>query len=55
MEQDAVTVILIETLVGGYRCVMSWCDLDLTFDIDIVTLTYKFCSGYISETRRCRS
>ena len=24
---------------------MSWCDLDLTFDLAIVTLTYKILSG----------
>ena len=29
-------------------CAMSWCDLDLTFDLTVVTLTY------ISETVRCR-
>ena len=25
----------------GCRCVMSWCDLDLSFDIVIVTLSLK--------------
>ena len=25
----------------GSRCATSWCDLDLTFDLAIVTLTYK--------------
>ena len=34
----------------GCRCAMSWCDLDLTFDLAVVTLTYKSCPGYISET-----
>ena len=29
-------------------------DLDLTFDLAIVTLTYKILSGHISETIRCR-
>ena len=24
---------------------MSWCDLDLTFDLNVVTLTYKILSG----------
>ena len=24
---------------------MSWCDLDLTFDLAVVTLTYKILSG----------
>ena len=26
----------------------------LTFDLAVVTLTYKSCPGYISETVRCR-
>ena len=25
----------------GCRCVTSWCDLDLTFDLAVVTLTYN--------------
>ena len=29
------------TLVGDGKCAMSWCDLDLTFDLTVVTLTYK--------------
>ena len=33
---------------------MSWCDLDLTFDLAVVTLTFKFCPGNISETIKCR-
>ena len=36
-------------------CATSWCDLDLTFDLAIVTLTIKTCPGYISETIRCRN
>ena len=32
---------MVGTLVGGYRCATSWSDLDLTFDLAIVTLTYK--------------
>ena len=24
---------------------MSWCDLDFTFDLAVVTLTYKILSG----------
>ena len=31
---------------------MSWCDLDLTFDLAVVTLTYKIWA--ISETVSCR-
>ena len=33
------------TLVREHRCVTSWCDLDLTFDLAVVTLTYKILSG----------
>ena len=32
-------LIMVGTLVGGCRCAMLWCDLDLTFDLDVVTLT----------------
>ena len=27
------------------RCAMSWCDLDLTFDLAVITLTYKILYG----------
>ena len=27
------------------RCTVSWCDLDLTFDFAVVTLTYKILTG----------
>ena len=33
------------TLVRVCRCATSWCDLDLTFDLAVVTLTYKILSG----------
>ena len=33
---------------------MSWCDLDLTFDLAVVTLTYKILSGLYLRTVRCR-
>ena len=34
---------------------MSWCNLALTFDLAIVTLSYNFFGGgYISETVWCR-
>ena len=36
---------LVETLARGCRCATSWCDLDLTFDLSKVTLTYKILSG----------
>ena len=29
---------------------MSWCDLDLTFDLPVVTLSLKCYPAYISET-----
>ena len=32
------------TLVGGSKCATSWCDLDLTFDLAVVNLTYKILS-----------
>ena len=32
-------------LVGGSRCATSWCDLDLTFNLAVVNLTYKTWSG----------
>ena len=33
---------------GGCRCAMSWCDLDLTIDLVIVTMSFKILSGFIS-------
>ena len=33
-----------DVLVGGCRYATSWCDLDLTFDIAVVTVTYKILS-----------
>ena len=33
---------------------MSWCDFDLSFDLAVVTLNYKSCPGYISDSVRCR-
>ena len=35
-------------------CATSCCDLDLTFDIAVVTFTFKFCPGYFLETVRSR-
>ena len=45
---------MVGTLVGGCRCATSWGDLDLTFDITLVTLTFKMLLSYNSETVRCR-
>ena len=43
-------------MVGRCRCAKSCCDLDLSFDLAVVTLTYnKFCPDNISETVRCRT
>ena len=30
---------MVGILVGGYRCATLGCDLDLTFDLALVTLT----------------
>ena len=38
----------------GCRCAALWCDLDLTFDLAVVTLTYKILSGLYLGNRRCR-
>ena len=44
---------MVGTLVGGCRCAASWCDLDLTFDLAIVTKTFKILSGYFLDYVRC--
>ena len=31
---------------------MSWCDLDLTFDLAVVTLTYNILSGLYLGNRK---
>ena len=33
---------------------MSWCDLDLIFDLAVVTLTYKILSQLYLRNVRCR-
>ena len=38
-------LILGRTLVGGCMCATSWFDLDLTFDLAVVTLSLKILSG----------
>ena len=35
--------------VGECKCAVSWCDLDLNFDIVVVTLTFKGLSRPYSE------
>ena len=43
---------MVGTLVGGCRCASSLCDLDLTFDLAVVTLTYKMLSGlYLGDCK----
>ena len=44
---------LVGTLVGGCRCTASWCDLDLTFDLIILTMSFKILSGLLTFVR-CR-
>ena len=36
---------MVGTLVRGCICAASYCDLDLTFDLAVVTLNYKILSG----------
>ena len=36
---------MVATLVRGCKCGTSLSDLDLTFDLAVVTLTYKILSG----------
>ena len=43
---------MVGTLVREYRYATSWCDLDLTFDLAIVTLTYKILSGVYLGNRK---
>ena len=43
---------MVGTFVRGCRCAMSWCDLYLTFDLAIVTLTYKILSGLYLGNRK---
>ena len=44
----------IGALVGGCRCATSWCNLDLTFDLVIMTMSFKSCLGYFLDSIRCR-
>ena len=48
------TLLLVQEIVGGYRCATSWCDLNrlstLSKDIDLLHLVKTI----ISETIRCR-
>ena len=43
-------LIFLGTLVRGFRCATSVCDLDLTFDLVVMTLSLKILSGlYLSN------
>ena len=42
---------MVGTLVGGYRCVTSWCDLDLTFDLAYLML-FSFSKGHNNNNSR---
>ena len=43
---------MVGTLVRGCRCATSLCVLDLTFDLSVVTLTYKILSGLYLGNRK---
>ena len=36
---------MVGTLVGACRCALSRCNLDMTFDLVVVTFTFKILSG----------
>ena len=38
-------LIMVGILVRGCRWATSWCDLDLNFDLVIVTMSFKILSG----------
>ena len=38
----------------GCRCATSFSDLDLTFDLVMVTMSFKILSGYFLDSMRCR-
>ena len=43
---------MVGTFVVRCRCATSWCDLDLTFDVAVVTLSLKIVSGLYLEKRK---
>ena len=43
---------MVGTLVRGCRCAASWSDLDVTFDLAVVALTYKILSGLYLRNRK---
>ena len=40
------------SMVRGCMCATSWCDLDLTFDLAVVTLSLKILSGLYLGNRK---
>ena len=40
------------TFVRGCMCAASWSDLDWTFDLAVVALTYKILSGLYLRNRK---
>ena len=40
------------TLVWGCRCAMSWCDIDLTFDLVVMTIHLEILSGLFLRFRK---
>ena len=45
---------MVGILVRGCRCATSWSDLELTFDLAVVTLTYKIFSGLYLRNRKVK-
>ena len=45
---------MVGTLVRGCRCATSWCGLDFTFDLAVVTLTHNILPGLYLGNIRCR-
>ena len=43
---------MVGTFARGCRCAVSWSDLDLTFDLAVVALTYKILSGLYLRNRK---
>ena len=43
---------MVVTLVRGYRYALSWCDLNLTFHLAVVTMSLKILSGlYLGNSK----
>ena len=47
-----MAILQVGTLVRGCRCATSLCDLDLTFDFAVLTLTYQILSGLYLRERK---